>query len=162
VSLITGLLITGLDWTGTLQLVFTLQVYNEYKLPYCSACTVASMTRASLTASELGATTLLMKGMATGLLGLVNDPIVVDLDSEELPLSSYESPFKVAKSRLDEGHLCEVAGPRLSSQWLQLLSCHFLLCTVVLDLFSEREEEESSAGRSEVPRWLFTSRPRAK
>jgi len=52
--------------------------------------------------------------MATGLLGSANDPIVVDSDSEDLPLSSYQSPFKVAKSRLDEGHLCEVAGPRLS------------------------------------------------
>ena len=116
------------------------------------------MTRASLTAaaSELGATTLLMKGMAAGLLGSTNDPIVVDSDSEELPLPSYQSPFKVTKSRLDEGHLCEVAGPRLSSQWLQLLSCHFLLCRVLLDLLSESEEEESSVGRSGVPRRLFS------
>lgn len=85
--------------------------------------------------------------MATGLLGSANDPIVVDSDSEELPLSSYQSPFKVAKSRLDEGWSKVV--------WLQLLNCHFLLCRVVLDLLSESEEEESSVGRAGVPRRLF-------
>ena len=92
--------------------------------------------------------------MATGLLGSANDPIVVDSDSEELLLSSYQSPFKVAKSRLDEGHLCEVAGPRLSG--CSYLAVIFLLCRVVLDLLSESEEEESSVGKSGVPRRLFS------
>jgi len=64
VSLITGLLITGLDWTGILKFLHS-KVCNDflYKLPYCSTCAVASMTHASLAAavSELGATALLMK-----------------------------------------------------------------------------------------------------